>query len=71
MVEAGLSAGDVIQAATQNAAEHLGLAKDLDTVEPGKLADLIIVDGDPLKDISTLHKVKIVVQSGRVVHNVD
>ena len=71
MVEAGLSAGDVIQAATQNAAEHLGLGKDLGTVEPGKLADLIIVDGDPLKDISSLHKVKIVVQSGRVVHNAD
>jgi imidazolonepropionase-like amidohydrolase len=40
-------------------------------VEPGKLADLIIVDGDPLADISTLHKIVTVVQSGRVVHNVD
>ena len=71
MVEAGLSPSDVLQAATRNAAEHLGLAKDLGTLEPGKLADLIIVDGDPLEDISSLHNVKIVVQSGRVVHKVD
>jgi imidazolonepropionase-like amidohydrolase len=68
MVESGLPPSDVIQAATQNAAEHLGLAKDLGTVESGKIADLIIVEGDPLKDISSLHKMKIVVQAGRVVH---
>jgi imidazolonepropionase-like amidohydrolase len=71
MVEAGLSPSDVLQAATRNAAEHLGLANDLGTVEPGKLADLIIVDGDPIQDISSLHNVKIVVQSGRIVHKVD
>jgi imidazolonepropionase-like amidohydrolase len=71
MVEAGLSPKDVLQAATLNAAEHLGLAKDLGTVEPGKLADLIIVDGDPIQDISSLRNVKIVIQSGRVVHKVD
>jgi imidazolonepropionase-like amidohydrolase len=71
MVEAGLSPKDVLQAATRNAAEHLGLAKDLGTVEPGKLADLIIVDGDPIQDISSLRNVKIVIQSGRVVHKVD
>jgi len=67
MIDSGLSNEDVIKATTQNAAEHLGLAKDLGTVEVGKIADLIIVDGDPLKDISTLHKIKTVVQSGRVV----
>nr|ABX10640.1 secreted imidazolonepropionase [uncultured planctomycete 3FN] len=71
MVEAGLSPSDALQAATQSAAEHLGRAKDLGTVEPGKIADLILVDGDPLKDISALHSVKIVVQSGRVVHESD
>ena len=71
MVEAGLPTHDVIEAATRNAAEHLGLAKDLGTVEPGKLADLIIVDGDPLADITALRKIVLVVQSGRVVHKVD
>ena len=71
MVEAGLPTHDVIEAATRNAAEHLGLAKDLGTVEPGKIADLIIVDGDPLADISALRNVEIVVQAGRVVHKVD
>jgi len=61
----------VIQAATLNAAAHLGLDKDLGSVEAGKIADLIMIDGDPLKDISSLQNVKIVIQSGRVVHEVD
>jgi imidazolonepropionase-like amidohydrolase len=69
--KAGLTAARIIGAATHDAADHLGLLKELGTVEPGKIADLIIVDGDPLKDISVLHKVQIVVQGGRIVHNVD
>jgi len=44
---------------------HLG------TLESGKIADLLIVDGDPLKDIAAMHNVKVVVQSGRVVYMVD
>lgn len=63
MIESGLSNADAIQAATRNAAAHLGLTNEI--------ADLIIVDGDPLKDISVLHNVKTVLQSGRVVHQAD
>ncbi len=70
MADAGLSTSQIIRSATRNAAEHLGLANDLGTVEAGKIADLIIVDGDPLQDISSLHKVCMVVQQGRIVHDV-
>ena len=59
----------VIRAATRDAAEYIGLLKDIGTVEPGKLADLIIVDGDPLKDITVMEKVKVVVQAGRIVYD--
>jgi imidazolonepropionase-like amidohydrolase/predicted enzyme related to lactoylglutathione lyase len=71
MAEAGLTLEKVIRAATRNAAEHLGLLEDLGTVEPGKIADLIIIDGDPLKDISSLHQVQMVIKAGRIVHNMD
>ena len=71
MAEAGLTPEKVIRAATRNAAEHLGLVEDLGTIEPGKIADLIIIDGDPLKDISSLHQVQMVIKAGKVVHDVD
>ncbi|MHC4227314.1 MAG: amidohydrolase family protein [Planctomycetota bacterium] len=71
MVEAGLTPEKVIRAATRNAAEHLGLLEDLGTIEPGKIADLIIIDGDPLKDISSLHQIQMVIKAGRIVHDVD
>ena len=69
MAEAGLTPEEVIRAATRNAAEHLGLLEDLGTIEPGKIADLIIIDGDPLKDISSLHQVQMVIKAGRIVHD--
>jgi imidazolonepropionase-like amidohydrolase/predicted enzyme related to lactoylglutathione lyase len=71
MAEAGLTPEQIIRAATRNAAEHLGLLDRLGTVEPGKIADLILVAGDPLKDISSLHRVEMVIQAGQVVHNVE
>ena len=48
MVECGLSPADTIVAATRNAAELLDLLDVTGTVEPGKAADLLVVDGDPL-----------------------
>jgi imidazolonepropionase-like amidohydrolase/predicted enzyme related to lactoylglutathione lyase len=71
MAEAGLTPEKIIRAGTRNAAEHLGLLDDLGTVEPGKIADLIIVDGDPLKDISCLHQVQMVIKGGQIVHDVE
>jgi imidazolonepropionase-like amidohydrolase len=54
MVECGLSPADTIVAATRNAAELLDLLDVTGTVEPGKAADLLVVDGDPLADIRIL-----------------
>jgi len=71
LAESGLTPEKIIRAATRNAAEHLGLLDRLGTVEPGKIADLILVAGDPLKDISALHQVQIVIKAGQVVHNVE
>ncbi len=67
MVRAGLSPEQAIQAATLNAAQHLGKLDELGTLEPGKLADLIIVDGDPLLDISVIHNIEVVIKGGKVV----
>lgn len=68
MVDAGLDAGLVIWAATGNAADSLGLSKVLGSLEPGKIADIIVVNGDPLKDISTLRSLSIVIQNGQIVY---
>jgi imidazolonepropionase-like amidohydrolase len=67
MVRAGLSPEQAIQAATRNAAEHLGKLDELGTLEPGKLADLIVVDGDPLLDISVIHNIEVVIKGGQIV----
>ena len=65
-----LGAMDSIISATRTNAELLGIAEDIGTLEPGKLADIIVVDGDPLGDISMLQdekNVSVVMQSGQVV----
>jgi imidazolonepropionase-like amidohydrolase len=70
MVEAGLSPMQSIVASTSNAALALGLQDEIGTVEIGKCADLLAIDGDPLADISILtHKerVRMVMQNGRIV----
>jgi adenine deaminase len=56
-----------IQAATINVAKAFRKDKDFGTVEPGKVADLIAIDGDPLKDIWSVQNVKLVVLGGKVV----
>ena len=67
MVRAGLSPEQAIQAATRTAAEHLGKLDELGTFEPGKLADLIVVDGDPLLDIAVIHNIEVVIKGGQIV----
>lgn len=69
--EAGMSNIEVIRAATLNAAELLGGPwKDrIGSIEPKKLADLIAVEGDPLKDINALERVKFVMKGGTVIKN--
>lgn len=67
MVEHGLSPTQALVAATRSAAENLGLLHDIGTLEVGKLADLVIVDGDPVRDISATGRVVLVAKDG-VVH---
>ena len=66
-VEAGLTPMQAIQAATINVAKAFRKDTDFGTVEPGKVADLIAVDGDPLKDVWTTQNVKLVVLGGKIV----
>jgi imidazolonepropionase-like amidohydrolase len=64
---AGLSAMDVVLAATSGAARAMGVEREVGTVRPGMLADLVYLDGDPLTDVRALGRVLGVVQGGRVV----
>jgi imidazolonepropionase-like amidohydrolase len=56
-----------IQAATSAAARLLGLADEIGTIEPGRRADIVLVDGDPLADLARLRDPRLVIQGGRVV----
>ncbi len=66
-VSLGMSPLQAIQTSTINDADLLGWADKVGTVEPGKWADIIAVDGDPLQDITTLQHVKFVMKGGEVV----
>ena len=67
LVDRGMSPMQAIQAATGWAADCVGLEKDIGTIEKGKFADLIVIDGDPLADISVLRdlqKLMLVMKGG-------
>jgi hypothetical protein len=64
LVESGMTPVQAISAATKTNAEILGKAGELGTIEEGKLADLIVVDGNPLAGIDALQRVDIVVRDG-------
>ena len=66
-LEAGLTSMEVIQSATLRAAQLQGVENDLGTVTEGKYADMVIVDGDPLQDITLLqHKIVLVIKGGEL-----
>jgi imidazolonepropionase-like amidohydrolase len=68
MVDAGMSPLQALQTATSWAAECLGIESDLGTIQPGKLADMVLVDGDPLENIAVLQdhqRIKLVFKEGQ------
>ncbi|WP_419950090.1 amidohydrolase family protein [Candidatus Palauibacter sp.] len=65
--EAGVPNAAILRAATANGARWLGREDDFGTVEPGRRAHLILVDGDPLEDIAELRNIDLVVKDGVIV----
>ena len=64
---AGLSPQQIIEASTRGSALAVGLEAELGTVEVGKVADLLVVQGDPLADLSALARPLLVVHDGQIV----
>ncbi|MET7520621.1 amidohydrolase family protein [Streptomyces sp. NPDC005480] len=69
MVRYGVSPVDALRSATVEGARTLGMTRHLGTIEEGKLADLVLVEGDPLKDVTAAAAVRTVIAGG-VVHKV-
>ena len=69
MVRYGLTPMQAIQSATVNAADLIGWADRVGSLEPGKFADLIAVQGDPTTDVTVLEHVQFVMKGGQVVKN--
>jgi imidazolonepropionase-like amidohydrolase len=67
MHEAGMSPSDIIIASTKNAAEVCGLGEELGTLERGKIADILVVDENPLKNLANLKKVRLVIKEGVII----
>jgi imidazolonepropionase-like amidohydrolase len=67
MVEWGMTPMEAIQAATRSAAEALDRTADVGAIAPGRYADLIAVDGDPLTDVRVLESVAVVMKGGQIV----
>ena len=69
LVAGGMSTSDAIVAATLGAANCIGLEREIGSIEEGKVADLIAVDGDPLSHITLTERVEFVMKSGQIVRN--
>jgi imidazolonepropionase-like amidohydrolase len=67
LVEAGISPLDVIRIGTLNAATYLGLENEMGSIEEGKIADLVLLDADPITDINNAKKVNLVIKGGRII----
>jgi imidazolonepropionase-like amidohydrolase len=63
-VKAGIPASEVLRIATWNGATYARVLADRGSIERGKRADLILIDGDPTRDISTIRNVALVLQDG-------
>jgi len=63
----GLTNYEAIKAGTSNAASALGIDKKVGTIEEGKIADIIILDGDPLENLDNLQKIVMIIKEGEIV----
>ncbi len=66
LVECGLSPMEALVAATRSGAEVIGVDDELGTIEPGKLADLLILDASPLDDIENIRAIELIIRDGQV-----
>jgi len=71
LVEAGLTPLEALQAATINAARYQSKEKELGTVEKGKIADLVLLDSNPLEKITNTQKINAVVINGKVINKTE
>jgi imidazolonepropionase-like amidohydrolase len=71
LVEGGLSTAAALQSATINPAIFLNKQKDLGSVETGKLADLVLLDANPLENISNTRKINSVIVNGKLLNRKD
>jgi imidazolonepropionase-like amidohydrolase len=69
LVEAGFSPLEALQSATRDAARFLGLEKLLGTIEMGKIADLVLLDANPLVEISNTKKIRAVISNGKLYNS--
>ncbi len=67
LVTAGLTPMEALQSATRNPAIFLGKLRDLGTIQEGKLADLVLLDANPLEDIRNTQKIRAVILNGRLL----
>ena len=65
--DAGIPNAEVLRMATSGNAAVLGLADQIGSIEPGKDADLVLIAGDPLQDISATKNIRLVMRQGRIV----
>jgi imidazolonepropionase-like amidohydrolase len=66
MHEAGMTPQDCLKSATLNAADLIGVADRIGSIEPGKLADLVALDSDPMADVTAYQRVVFVMKDGVV-----
>ena len=67
LVEIGIQPLEVIKIATRNGAQALGIEEDVDTIEPGKRADMIILSDNPVDEISNTKKIEAVTNNGQFI----